>query len=285
MAIDMTCPVCGAAARLTGAIPSFTAVAAAQHFVLAEEDGDRNRKLAEHIAALWRSTSCQLATCTKCELGFAWPFVAGDGEFYNLAYPHSDYPMNKWEFSETVDALRLLPTKGMQALEIGSGFGYFLEMVSPRFFDAANVMAVEYNDVARKRLLAKGHEAVGLDIRSSHFDQYQSRFDFVFMFQVLEHMDGLAALAGRLRYLTKPGAGIFLAVPNAARIAFNEEHASLRDMPPNHISRWTPAAFEAFASLINCEVSASQLEPMSWRNFLRQDLVYAHMRRAQRHGT
>jgi SAM-dependent methyltransferase len=258
---------------------------AAQHFVLAEGDGARHDMLARHIRSLWNESSCEVLECAACQLGFASPFVAGDGEFYNLAYPHSDYPKAKWEFSTTVTALEKLNRGNGHILEIGSGFGYFLDHVCPRFFDRSDVVAVEYNDVASQRLRDQGYMVVQQDVRTAGFDRFEHAFDSIFMFQVLEHMDKLDELAKRLHFLTSNRANLFIAVPNPIRIRFNEQHGSLLDMPPNHISRWNRRSLTAFAARAGFEMVEFQEEPMAWTAFAKQDLVYSYMRRSQRPGS
>ena len=281
----VTCPACGSASVTNAGRFSVNPAEAAQHFVLAEADPGRHTRLAIHIGMLWGKRQCEMQECGACGLGFSDPFVAGDAEFYNLAYPHSDYPKDKWEFNLTVDALANLPTQGKRAIEIGSGFGYFLHKISPRFFARDQLTAIEYNDVAGEKLAEAGFNWANRDIRSETFAGEDASFDYVFMFQVLEHMDDLAALANRLRKITKVGARIYIAVPNPERIRFNENNGSLLDMPPNHISLWTRKAFEAFGARMGCDVIDFQTESMAWPKLARQDIQYAYLRRAQVKGT
>lgn len=279
------CPVCGSSAATPGGRFTANASEAAQHFVLAEADGLRHAALAAHISSLWDAPQCEMMECQDCGLGFAHPFVAGDGEFYNLAYPHSDYPRDKWEFSLTAKALTQLITKDKRGLEIGSGFGYFLKQISPIFFRADHLVAIEYNDVAGQRLAEGGFTVLNRDVRSDAFAKPEYQFDFIFMFQVLEHMDELGPLTRRLREITASGAHLFIAVPNPARIAFNESTNSLQDMPPNHISLWTKKAFDHFGAQLDCAVVDYQVEPMAWLKLIKQDLVYSYMRSSQRSGS
>jgi SAM-dependent methyltransferase len=282
--MSILCPVCQAAC--TGAaLRHFSAQAAAQHFVLAEEFPEQHARLLDHIRLLWRGDSCALHACRQCGLQFAWPFVAGDGLFYNLAYPYSDYPKQRWEFDETFRVLQQLPQPQGKVLEIGAGFGYFLRKLAPQIVAVKNVLAIEYNDRARQVLAGLGYAAHGVDVRHSVFDVHRGQVAAVFMFQVLEHIDDLDALMQRLRELLMPGGRIFMAVPNIQRINYNESNGALLDMPPNHISRWTEAAFQALAQRFDCELLEHRVEPTSWRNFMRRDLVYSHMRRAQRSGS
>lgn len=279
----VSCPVCRSDnAALLGGVSS---EAAAQHYILREEYPDRHVALRVLIENLWRSSHCELRQCDDCGFGFAWPYVAGDSEFYNLAYPTVGYPRTKWEYERTVQELRQVATDGMIALEIGSGFGFFLDKVCPRFVAPDRVVAVEYNEKCRDLLKAKGYRTMAVDVRQDDFSRFKSQFDLVFMFQVLEHMDGLDALMDRLRLLAAPGCHIFIAVPNARRIAFNEQNGGLLDMPPNHIGRWTPRAFEAIAARFGLSMVASDLEPVRPTAFLKADLCYAYLRKAQVRGS
>jgi SAM-dependent methyltransferase len=274
------CPACGSSGAANVRF-SVSASEAAQHFVLAQGDAERHQKLTEHIAALWCATNCQIVDCPDCGLGFAQPFFAGDAKFYNLAYPTSVYPEDKWEFAQTLKVLATSSGRGMRALEIGAGFGHFLRRVVPTYFDAADTTAIEYNDVAAARLRSAGYSVIQSDVRSPAFAALGRRFDRLFMFQVLEHMDGLAELAQCLRSIANPGAELFVAVPNRARIDFNERNASLLDMPPNHVSRWTQSSLIRFAERAGFVPVRVVVEPLHWRQFLATDLVYAHLRRSQ----
>jgi SAM-dependent methyltransferase len=280
---DPMCPACGASrsARLW----TVNAAEAAQHFVLREADAKRHGELSRHIETLWHGSSCDLMECGACGLCFAWPYVAGDGLFYNLAYPRVAYPTQRWEFDRTLPALPSIRADA-RALEIGSGFGHFLDLVSPRLFARRAVTAVEYNSDARAVIERKGFRAIGVDIRNGAFPPDAGPFDFVFMFQVLEHMAGLDDVFARLRELTTPHADIFIAVPNPKRIAFNERFGGLMDMPPNHIARWTVAAFAAIAGRHAFEIAETAQEDCS--SLFRLAMQYAkqrHQRVAQVPGS
>ena len=279
-----SCPACEA--NVPGQpVHQFTAREATQHFVLAEEFPDAHRQLVAHIAKLWGADSCSVLACQDCGLRFAWPFVAGDGAFYNLAYPYSDYPEERWEFDQTARALPAVLGAEGPVLEIGSGFGYFLRKIVPAQVPPARVVAVEYNDIARQRLQAQGFTAIGEDIRSAVFDHLAGQLAAVFIFQVLEHLDDLGGVLHRLNELLRPGASVFIAVPNPERIEFNERNGALFDMPPNHISRWTKPAFQALAARAGWTLTDYRTEPLAWGDLVKQDFVYSHMRRSQVSGS
>lgn len=280
----IACPVC----ESIGAkelVFHVTKEEAAQHFVLAQGDTERNSRLSELIGSLWNGPNCDVVRCGDCDLVFAWPFVAGNGEFYNLAYPNAAHPRTKWEYDKTVSALERMNASGGKVLEVGSAFGYFLEKISPRFFQPESIVATEYHDVPRQALAERGYQVFDCDIRSQPFDQFEGTFKFIFMFQVLEHMDDMQRLINRISRLAAPDADLFIAVPEPAGIDYWERHGGALDMPPNHISRWSEQAFKAFAKRIGFEIVEFQNEKITFTAFIKADIGSSYLRRAQRGGS
>lgn len=278
-----SCPVC--ASHLITQRATMTSDEAAQHFVLREELPERHESLRSHIEGLWHGKTCALMSCDACDFGFAWPYVAGDDCFYNLAYPTVGYPGRKWEFERTLVSLDRTIIRAGKALEIGAGFGYFLGRISPRLVAPEVILAVEYNEECQRVLKEKGYHVLATDVRSDEFLQFEAQFDVIFIFQVLEHMDGLDALMRRLKFLLRPDGRIFIAVPNGRQIAFSEAHGGLSDMPPNHIGRWSVRAFQHIADRIGFAVVETGFEPFGLVSFIKTDVTYRYLRRAQVAGT
>jgi 2-polyprenyl-3-methyl-5-hydroxy-6-metoxy-1,4-benzoquinol methylase len=265
---------------------SVSATEAAQLLVIREGPyRERHDALVALIRKKWDGDSCEIRTCADCEFGFASPFVGGDEEFYNLAYPTVRYPAMKWEFAKTLEVLRGLETRGATALDVAAGPGLFLDLCVPELFDAGSVMATEYNEKQLRRLRSKGYKALSADLRTRELEAHRGAIDFIFLFQVIEHLDDIDSLFGRLAELSKPGGLIFIAVPNIGWIRHREETGSLKDLPPTHIGRWTPKAFRAVASRHGLVVTDHQVEPFSIANFVRDDLIFSHFARAHRRGT
>lgn len=279
MSASVACPTCCNVD--VQPILSVSAKQAADSIVLPTGDEARNKRLASHIRSLWGTNDCRILKCAHCGFGFSWPYVAGDATFYNLANPYAAYPSAKWEFSRTVEALKARGTSGATILDVGAGEGFFLDLVSPGLVKPENVTAVEYNDGSIMKLRQRGYTTLSTDIRDPAFDGSEGAFDFIFLFQVVEHMDRLDELFNRLRYLLKPGGSIFVAVPNHRRVEYQEAHDSVLDMPPNHIGRWTPNAFREIGKRCGLRVVASEFEPIDWKEFVKHDLSYSHIRRTQ----
>jgi hypothetical protein len=78
---------------------------------------------------------------------------------------------------------------------------------------------------------------------------------------------------------------MFIAVPNAARIEFNELHGALLDMPPNHVGRWNPDCFAAIARRHDWQLADHQLENEPFAARLKEFALFRFLRAQQRVGT
>jgi SAM-dependent methyltransferase len=277
------CPACRS--QNTRTILNVTAKQSAQHFVIEEGDKERNRKLTRHIEELWGGDHCVVRECQKCGFGFASPFAAGDAMFYNLAVPFVKYPENRWEFKRTVAELAHANTSGKTCLDVGAGFGFFLDKISERYFSPSEITAIEYNEISLRRLRAKGYNALDKDVMSDYFKNLESCFDYVFLFHIIEHLDRIDQVFERLHCIMRPNGSVFIAVPNPHRTALQEASGSLLDMPPNHIGRWTIPAFEAVSSRHGFAVDGAELEPFSIGAFILDDLANSYVRRTQNSET
>ena len=278
-----TCPACGNAA--TAKLFEVTADQASRSFINPRQYPGRSRDLIRHLSLLWGRDTCDIRKCANCGFGFADPFIAGGAEFYNLAAPHPSYPTMKWEYARTIDELGRLGTAGKTAIDVGSGFGYFLDQVKDRFFHASDIYAVDYNEIAQRELRSKGYKTFSVDFREDGLIPMKEAFDIIFMFQVFEHMDRVDEVFARLKYLLKPQGSVFIAVPNDFRTYYMESHGSLIDMPPNHIGRWTREAFAAVCLRHDLRLSIYEREPFQLSKFLREDIVDSFLRRAEKPGS
>lgn len=273
------CPAC----KSTGpaSVRTLSAREAAHCFAPERSDAKSHERILSCVTSLWGGDTCEIMSCKDCGFGFAWPFVAGNAEFYNFTGATGVYPRSKWEFARTVAELWRLNTDHARILEVGAGNGYFLDQICPSLIRAENVTALEYNDKSIPILTGKGYRALSIDLRDKALDADRASFDFIFLFQVVEHLDDLDQLFARIRSLLKRGGSAFCAVPNFARIEYQEANQSVLDLPPNHIGRWTQSAFDAVCRRNGLVLRSAELEPLSWREFLFHDISYSYIRRAQ----
>ena len=278
------CPVCSSARGHV--LYTVDSAQAAQHYVLAEVDPRRHAALKEHIERIWRQPTCDIVECADCGFCFAHPFAAGDSRFYELAYQRTGYPAWKWEYERTLRSLIALKRERLlddfALLEIGAGDGAFVRRIAPALTGRHRVLCTEFSDFGRKAIEAYGIECRPEDIRDLNDDACHDRFDVVCMFQVLEHMDRLDAVFEQIGVLTRSRAHLFVAVPNPARIAFNERNGSLLDMPPNHVGRWTRRSLQTIAGRHGWRELAHEIEPETAARKLRQYAAYRYLRTSQR---
>jgi SAM-dependent methyltransferase len=262
---------------------SCTASEAAQQWAVAEHEPERHAELTSVISDLWNGEVAANRECNACGFGFADPFVAGDHRFYSLAFGESGYPKDKWEFQQTLETLSQFDIKAWEVLEIGAGGGFFLDKLAGAGIPPRQCFGTEYNDASVAKMRGKG-----FDIRTLEVGQIASigkGFDAVFMFQVLEHRDRLGLVFDSIHSVMKERGHLFIAVPNSARIRFNEANGSLLDTPPNHISRWTPENFRLAAEKFGFRLVSTAIQPFDAAHFMKQDLLFSFMRRAQMPGT
>lgn len=281
------CPVCGGRpARIRFSV---TPRDAAYHFAVAEAEPARFAALEAHLRRLWGAKGCRVLECSDCQFCYADPFIAGDSAFYRLAYPRHGYPRDRWEFRKTAETIRRLigpaPTSDLFLLEIGAGEGAFLRSVCPSPFRPENIVCTEYSANGLAALAALGVRCFGCDLRELQGEEYRGRFHFVCMFQVLEHLDGVDDVFAQLGWLTRAGGSAFLSVPNARMIDFYERHDCLLDMPPNHVSRWTPRAFTLLAARHGWHLAAHACSPPRFLASWQRVSLYRHLRQAQVPGT
>lgn len=277
------CPACGNSS--TAKLFEVSADEASRSFVNPRQCPDRSRQLTRHLSFLWGRNTCEIRMCADCGFGFADPFVAGDADFYNLAAPHPSYPTMKWEYARTIEELNGMSTAGKTVIDVGAGFGYFLDLIKDKFFHASDIYAVDYNEAALLALRAKGYKTFSVDLREDGFNSMKEAFDIIFMFQVFEHMDRIDEVVARLKYLLKPHGSAFIAVPNEMRTLYMERHGSLLDVPPNHIGRWTKNAFEVICRRHGLQLSNCEREPFNLLTFLQQDIVDSFLCKAEKPGS
>ena len=269
--MSTSCPLCSASP--SGVIHTFTSAEVADFFTPRSLSKAKYARMVTILEGMWRRGAVNVVKCDACEFCYADPFVAGTPEFYNLEAPDTPYPRDKWEYRRTLQQLARWSETASTLLDVGAGKGYFLSQLIGRGWDPRNLMAAEFSTSGRAAIERLGVECRPGDVRSLSADR---RFDAICMFQVLEHLDGYDELFAAIAGLSKPNVHLFIAVPNGARIDFNERLGLLLDFPPNHISRWTPRSVQILADKYGWTLESCELEPKA---SMAQDAAYAAVHR------
>ena len=209
-----------------------------------------------------RFRSLTTIECWQCnDTGFRWyepPEAAGGGELYSQLEKFDWYYMpEKWEFSAVCNLL----AKDDRVLEVGVGFGFFLEACRLKNI---TVSGVELSSSAAERAREKGFE-----IFEENLDELAERigsnhFDVICSFQVLEHVSQPREfLEGMLRNL-KVGGRLILSVPNAAVMRrIDPDNQNLLNQPPHHMGQWDENVFRSLQTVIPVRLKSIHREPLA----------------------
>lgn len=270
------CPICGGTAPEI--VRTFSVDQVAVHFVPASRDSERHRALRDLLGELWGGRkNVQIHRCRVCSFGFADPWADGSERFYNLVTaedPH--YPRERWEFERTIESLAhgaaLDRGSGpVKLLEVGAGAGTFLKLLqSSPVGNAFEPLAVEYDRGALARLQRAGFRALSLPLQELAEQSKPASFAVICLFQTLEHIADVHGVFAAIARLLSGGGHVFISVPASEAIEAQEELTGYLDLPPNHVARWTRAAFETISRQHGMKVVEWELEPapvplLAWR--------------------
>ena len=220
----VTCPLCGHVSN--DILYSVSAQSAAEHMFRYEGTQDEINHLSEIIIRLWGSDNANMLQCENCRLVFADPFLAGSIEFYSAVYRKASYyPVWKWDHEMTFRDLYgyLDQNQGKQSgkdkrnpriLEVGAGNGTFVKKIAEGLFRKEDILCTEYSDYGNDQIRKLGIRSISGPIQALATNGNEGLFDYICMFQVLEHMDHLKDQFEILNQLSRKGTILYITVPS-----------------------------------------------------------------------
>lgn len=192
--------------------------------------------------------------CDSCRLDFYHPQSPGDDKLYEKLQVYDwYYEENKWEFRAAIDLLNEFG-RGT-ALEIGCGTGNFLQRLRRAGFD--KVTGVDSNEKALETA-----RAASIEVYPDLAALGDRRFDYVFAFQVLEHVPDPRAFMETLTGLLAPGGRLLIAVPNQEGFVGENANNEL-NQPPHHCSRFGEFTLRAAAGFLPVRCERILVEPLA----------------------
>lgn len=193
--------------------------------------------------------TCTLVRCVDCGFVYVNPRPA-DSAYKDLYVDYLPDRMDDpfaWKrymaevFTKTADMIETaIPEKGT-SLDIGCGFGFFVEEMKERGWTASGIdISAKAVGFASKR---------GLDVRLGSISMEASgaaegSFDAITMFYVLEHLPDPLAFLKKVRSLLKPGGVLVIRIPHTTPIVRLLTIIGIKNNlydPPFHLSDFSPA--------------------------------------------
>ena len=198
-----------------------------------------------------------LYQCNETHLKFFLPYeIVGSGKLYEKLEKFDWYYMpDKWEHHAAIQDLK----KGDRVIEIGCGYGEFLEYLRcEKQIDACGI-ELNSNAAVKAQQLGRPVKLMTLD----EVAKLQSEtFDVVCSFQVLEHIPDVNKFIDSCIDLLKPGGRLIICVPNSdgfIKFADND----LLNQPPHHLSLWSRSVFEKLPQYFPLELIRILTEPLA----------------------
>lgn len=275
------CPICNEGQSILRYV--INAKECARHFILTTNENGLEKALDEKIIELWGKNNAEILTCKNCSFTYANPFIAGNSDFYNLVN-HSEEtsanPTFEWEFILSQKDIKKKNKTNPILLEIGASDGNFVKGILDKQIKKENIYCSEFSEIGTKQLNALGVNTFSTDFRTFNKDiSFKNKFDYICLFQVLEHLDGYDQVFDTFDYISNPNAHIYIAVPNGERITFNEKNKALLDLPPNHIGRFNQKSVYALAQKYHWQVEAFEIQKQSKEQIFAEMLYFRSVRR------
>lgn len=183
------------------------------------------------------------------------PATLGDGSYYaHLAKSFSwYYSPNTWDKQAAVQWI--VNRNQRRILEIGSGKGDFLELLSHENIDGAGI---EINQEAIRQAKARG-----LNVTLQEEISPDVSFDVLCLFQVIEHVLDPKAFLMSFIEPYKPKYVILSAPCWESLLGHTSDPLS---WPPHHTTAWSEHAFSLLAKLLNYRVIHTDYQPVSYND-------------------
>jgi 2-polyprenyl-3-methyl-5-hydroxy-6-metoxy-1,4-benzoquinol methylase len=195
--------------------------------------------------------------CRRGGLLYFLPAAAGSEDLYRrLQRLPWYYTEGKWEHHA---ALRDIP-KNAAVLEVGCGFGSFLDLVQEK--RQADVKGIDLSSAAIEVAQSQRRPVAVEDVVELAAREPET-FDVVCAFQVLEHVPEPRSFLDACIRLLKPGGRLCLGLPNNDGY-LGKQHLddALLNQPPHHITRWSTKTLKSLASLFPLKVRRIEFEPL-----------------------
>jgi SAM-dependent methyltransferase len=191
-------------------------------------------------------------------LVFFHPLIEGDAAFYTTLYRRNRFGELAREWAgarvEFIEAARHI-APGEAVLELGAGTGGFRGHLP----EGARYMGL---DPHAGDYAAGAIEGVVAEALADHVARRAGTYDAACAFQVIEHVADPLGTARTLLDALRPGGRLILVAPLWPSPLTRIPNFPI-NLPPHHLTWWSPEAFRALAAVIGAEVVEARPIPSS----------------------
>lgn len=210
------------------------------------------------VTRFFQDEKIGLYKCLSTSYRFYYPkSVIGDAQFYKeLSNTLPNYYSERWEHLKSLSFIK----EGDDVLEVGSGFGYFLQKLEEL---KINAEGIELNNHAVEFCRNKGLNVSGIligDLAKTHPEKY----DVVCSFQVLEHVFEAHNFIQSQIDALKKGGKLIIGVPNNNPYLFISDKFHTLNLPPHHAGLWNKKSLYSLERLFKLEVEKIMFEPLNY---------------------
>lgn len=214
-----------------------------QHSLYCPENESIQKQLTQLVYDNASVNEYQMLKCNSCGLEFAYPMKSPGQDWYMLAYNSLNlYPPERWEFQYLIDKLQSEDTLA----EIGCGSGAFL-----RKCQQCNIQAYGFDlsSKAVEECTKNGLYASVIDLDLQDIPKkLQNLKPTVFCsFHTLEHLEKPELLFQIAHKFSTENATLWVSIPSNKRPTRFFGETEFLDLPPHHLTRWTPKSLELIA--------------------------------------
>lgn len=190
-------------------------------------------------------THAHLVKCSSCEMVFSnqQPEQSELANFYSDGYDLTRYysPITERRYLEILEEFESFRKTG-KLLDIGCGFGFFLETANEKNWETTGV---EISNTAVKACTSKGLRMHHGALETAHFQN--NEFDVIVLIETIEHVLQPEKLITEIHRILRPGGLVYLSTPNfnaLNRYRLKGQYDIVQY--PLHLSYFTPRTLKKF---------------------------------------